>query len=104
MSEKGGVMPADTGSNPVLRGGNTYPQAKGLWALGSSKEKPDDVGPVNEGRPGSKPAWGGAHVCQHLSFTQVWEGDQGLWPRSKPDPGNPAVRDCRGAYGNVGYG
>jgi hypothetical protein len=25
-------------------------------------------------------------------------------PRSKPDPGNPAVRDCRGAYGNVGYG
>ena len=34
MSEKGGVKPADTGINPVLRGGNTYPQAKGLWALG----------------------------------------------------------------------
>ena len=71
------VTRADTGVSPVLRGGNTYPQAKGLWALGGPKEKPDDVGPVNAGRPGSKPTRGGVYVCQHLSFTQVWEGDQG---------------------------
>ena len=30
MSDKDVVMRADTGSNPVLRGGNTYPQANGL--------------------------------------------------------------------------
>ena len=29
-SEKGEVMLADTGMNPVLRGGHTYPQVKGL--------------------------------------------------------------------------
>ena len=25
-------------------------------------------------------------------------------PRPKPDSGNPTVRDCREAYGNVNYG
>jgi hypothetical protein len=71
------VMRADTGSNPVLRGGNTYPQVKGLWALGGPKEKPDVVGPVNAGHPGSKLVWVEVYVNQHLSFSRAWEGDQG---------------------------
>ncbi len=29
-SDKAGVMPGDTGPNPVLSGGNTCPRAKGL--------------------------------------------------------------------------
>ena len=40
---------------------------------------------------------------QHLSFMLYGKATEGK-SGSKPDLGNLAVRDCRGAYGNVGYG
>jgi len=42
-------------------------------------------------------------VCQHLSFIANGKTTEGK-SRSKPDPGNLAVRDCRGACGNMLHG
>jgi len=39
-------------------------------------------------------------VCQHFSFILYGKTTEGK-SRSKPDPGNLAVRDCRGACGNM---
>ncbi len=40
----------------------------------------------------------------HLSLLSGRKAVGGPIPRSEPDPGNPAVRDRRGAYGDVDYG
>jgi hypothetical protein len=53
---------------------------------------------------GSKLISGGVHVSQHLSFVFTRKATEGIRPRSEPDPGNPTVRDRRGACGNVDYG
>ena len=45
----------------------------------------------------------GVYVCQHLSFLSNGKTTEGK-SRSKPDPGNLAVRDCRGASGNMLHG
>jgi len=42
-------------------------------------------------------------VCQHLSFISNGKATEGK-SRSKPDPGNLAVRDCRGACRNMLHG
>jgi hypothetical protein len=42
-------------------------------------------------------------VCQHLSLSDIGKTYAGK-PRSEPDPGNPAVRDRRGASGIVAKG
>ena len=42
-------------------------------------------------------------MCQHLSFILYGKTTEGK-SRSKPDPGNLAVRDCRGACGNMLHG
>src|SRR5664280_1442102 len=52
---------------------------------------------------GSKPLGRGVYVCQHLSFISNGKTTEGK-SRSKPDPGNLAVRDCRGACGNMLHG
>ena len=43
------------------------------------------------------------YVCQHLSFISNGKATEGK-SRSKPDPGNLAVRDCRGACRNMLHG
>ena len=40
------------------------------------------------------------NVGQHLSFMSAGKATEGM-SGSEPDPGNPAVRDRRGACGNV---
>ena len=52
---------------------------------------------------GSKSCNRGAYVCQHLSFILCGKTTKGK-SRSKPDPGNLAVRDCRGACRNMLHG
>ncbi len=46
---------------------------------------------------------GGVHASQRLSLPGLGKTRRGK-PRSEPDPGNPAVRDRRGAWGNTAYG
>jgi len=52
MSDKGGLTPTDTGTNPVLRGGNTCFSGKG--ALGTmmvlQEDTTRDNEPVNGGQ------------------------------------------------------
>jgi hypothetical protein len=52
----------------------------------------------------SKPRWAGAHTDQRLNLSKLWEGPRKKCQGFKPDPGNPAVRDYRGASGNVSHG
>ena len=61
----------------------------------------DHRGASKQGRARGQTSVGGVYVCQCLSFAanpgKAHEGK----PRSEPDRGNPAVRDRRGACGNV---
>jgi len=44
----------------------------------------------------------GVYGYRRLSLDTVRKAkDSDLIPRSKPDSGNPTVRDCRGAPGNM---
>ena len=43
----------------------------------------------------------GAYTDQRLNLSKLWEGPRKKCQGFKPDPGNPAVRDYRGASGNV---
>ena len=55
------------------------------------------------GDVGRKPCGDGVYVGQHLSFTRHGKATDSR-PRSEPDPGKPAVRDRRGACGNMMHG
>ena len=44
---------------------------------------------------------GGAYAYQRLKLRRAWEGSRGKGQGFKPDLGKPAVRDYRGASGNV---
>src|SRR5208337_4433633 len=46
----------------------------------------------------------GAHTDQRLNLSTLWEGPRKKCRGFKPDPGNLAVRDYRGASGNVRHG
>src|SRR5262252_2195539 len=46
----------------------------------------------------------GAYTDQRLNLSKLWEGPRKKCQGFKPDPGNPAVRDYRGASGNVSHG
>ena len=46
----------------------------------------------------------GAYTDQRLNLSKPWEGSQKKCRGFKPDPGNLAVRDYRGASGNVSHG
>src|SRR5215813_10592385 len=46
----------------------------------------------------------GAYTDQRLNLSKLWEGPRRKCQGFKPDPGNPAVRDYRGASGNVSHG
>ncbi len=48
-----------------------------------------------------KPKRGGGNINPYLSLSPFGKAIRGKQPRSKPDSGNPTVRDCRGACGNV---
>ena len=47
-----------------------------------------------------KPGVAGVHTNQRLNLSKLWEGPRKKCQGFKPDPGNPAVRDYRGASGN----
>jgi len=51
-----------------------------------------------------KPRRAGAYTDQRLNLSKLWEGPRKKCQGFKPDPGNPAVRDYRGASGNVSHG
>ena len=84
---------------------------KGLWALGGltvstvvghstgHKTVCQEVG-RGCGQTGGR----GAYVHQHLSFSSAWEGPRKKGQGFQPDLGKPAVRDYRGATGNVSHG
>jgi hypothetical protein len=44
------------------------------------------------------------YTDQRLNLSKLWEGPRNKCQGFKPDPGNPAVRDYRGASGNVSHG
>ena len=46
----------------------------------------------------------GVYTNQRLSLSTTWEGPRLICRGFKPDPGNLAVRDCRGASKNVRHG
>ena len=46
----------------------------------------------------------GAHTTQRLNLSKPWEGSRMIGQCLEPDPGNLAVRDFRGASGNVRQG
>ena len=46
----------------------------------------------------------GVYTDQRLNLSKLWEGPRKKCQGFKPDPGNPAVRDYRGASGNVSHG
>jgi hypothetical protein len=51
-----------------------------------------------------KPRRAGMYTDQRLNLSKLWEGPRKKCQGFKPDPGNPAVRDYRGASGNVSHG
>jgi hypothetical protein len=51
-----------------------------------------------------KPGVAGAHTTQRLNLSKPWEGSRMIGQCLEPDPGNLAVRDFRGASGNVRQG
>jgi len=56
------------------------------------------------GEAGGKPGVAGAYTDQRLNLSKPWEGPRMKGQGFKPDPGNLAVRDYRGASGNVSHG
>jgi hypothetical protein len=44
------------------------------------------------------------YTDQRLNLSKFWEGPRKTCQGFKPDLGNPAVRDYRGASGNVSHG
>jgi hypothetical protein len=51
-----------------------------------------------------KPRRAGAYTDQRLNLSKLWEGPRKKCQGFKRDPGNPAVRDYRGASGNDSHG
>jgi len=51
-----------------------------------------------------KPGVAGVHTTQRLNLSKPWEGPRMIGQCLEPDPGNLAVRDFRGASGNVRHG
>jgi hypothetical protein len=100
MSDDGGVM-----FSPDI--GNSRMRAKELWVIGGFI-----VSGVVGHRAGNKPphvvkrnceqTGGGQGVCEPaLKFCLFREDSQNISQCLKPDLGKPAVRDFRGASGNV---
>jgi hypothetical protein len=61
-------------------------------------------GQFRRGETGGKPRMAGVYTDQRLNLSKLWEGPRRKCQGFKPDPGNPAVRDYRGASGNVSHG
>src|SRR5262252_2011991 len=56
------------------------------------------------GKAVGKPGVVGVHTTQRLNLSKPWEGPRMIGQCLEPDPGNLAVRDFRGALGNVRHG
>ena len=56
------------------------------------------------GEAAGKPGVAGVYTNQRLNLSKLWEGPRKKCQGFKPDPGHPAVRDYRGASGNVSHG
>src|SRR5215831_19462641 len=56
------------------------------------------------GKAVGKPGVVGVHTTQRLNLPKPWEGPRMIGQCLEPDPGNLAVRDFRGASGNVRHG
>ena len=100
---RGNALPG--GRACLLRGGNTGTKQRGSGHLAAPGWPSDTVPRQRSAHEAgdellSKPAIGGVHACQGLSLAASGKAHQGK-PRSEPDWGNPAVRDRRGACGNV---
>jgi hypothetical protein len=61
-------------------------------------------GQFRRGETEGKPRMAGAYTDRRLNLSKLWEGPRRKCQGFKPDPGNPAVRDYRGASGNVSHG
>jgi hypothetical protein len=85
--------------------GNTRAVQRGSGHLAVSVFAPcSDLARQNNGNELTrKPVRTGACTRQRLSFVWVGKAPEER-PRSEPDLGKPAVRDRRGARGNVAYG
>jgi hypothetical protein len=62
---------------------------------------------ANDGDRGEtvgKPSVAGVHTNRRLNLSKPWEGTRRTCQGLKPDPGNLAVRDFRGASRNVRHG
>ena len=108
MSDEGGVTTTDAVREAVTSEVTPWAckGALGTWMVLVGFRAQNRVTRTIKNRPipTCKPRSSGVDMRHHLSFLGNGKAVGGQTPRSKPDPGNPAVRDCRGAYGNVGYG
>ena len=107
---RGNALPGDGSRLPS--GGNTRAGRRGsghlavsLGYLGGRLDKTGDtqvtaLGDEDVGKPGVA----GVYTNQRLSLSTTWEGLRLICRGFKPDPGNLAVRDYRGASGNVATG
>src|SRR5215510_10310035 len=58
----------------------------------------------SRGEAVGKPGVAGVYTNQRLNLSKLWEGSRRTCQGLKPDPGNLAVRDFRGASRNVRHG
>src|SRR5215469_11663929 len=107
---RGNALPGDGSRLPS--GGNTRAGRRGsghlavsLGYLGGRLDKTGDTQRTALGDEAvGKPGVAGVYTNQRLSLFTTWEGPRLICRGFKPDPGNLAVRDYRGASENVRHG
>ena len=107
---RGNALPGDGSRLPS--GGNTRAGRRGsghlavsLGYLGGRLDKTGDTQMTALGDEAvGKPGVAGVYTNQRLSLSTTWEGPRLICRGFKPDPGNLAVRDYRGASENVRHG
>ena len=107
---RGNALPGDGSRLP--NGGNTRVGQRGSGhlaafsvCLGGRLDKPGTyAGYGSEGEAVGKPGVAGVYTNQRLNLSKLWEGLRKTCQGFKPDPGNLAVRDYRGASENVRHG
>jgi hypothetical protein len=107
---RGNALPGDGSRLPS--GGNTRAGRRGsghlavsLGYLGGRLDKTGDTQMTALGDEAvGKPGVAGVYTNQRLSLSTTWEGPPLICRGFKPDPGNLAVRDYRGASENVRHG
>jgi hypothetical protein len=74
------------------------------WPYGGRLDKTGATPRRLRRRGWGQTAMAGVYTDQRLNLSNRWEGPQKTCQGFKPDPGNLAVRDYRGASGNVSHG